>query len=211
MMRAWACAFALCAGSAVCQAQWELGATGGYSFRRDFTIESPAGSISAGVDRGVAWGFFAGLTEYGYLGGEVHYRRQTSNFRLKSPGAELAFPGRTHVVHFDFLVHAAKSGSRVRPFLAVGGGVKVFEGKGVERSGQPFSRFAAFANTRETKPLFSPGVGVKLQVADHLSVRFEFRDYITPVPEKIIAPVPGAKTSGVLHDLTPAIGIAATF
>jgi len=37
------------------------------------------------------------------------------------------------------------------------------------------------------------------------------RDYITPFPNKVIAPAPGAKVGGWLQDFVPMFGVSWTF
>jgi hypothetical protein len=61
--------------------------------------------------------------------------------------------------------------------------------------------------TSETKPMLSAGAGVKFQ-ANRFTFRAEFRDYISPVPNRIILPVPGTQLTGWMHDLTPMFGIS---
>jgi hypothetical protein len=39
-------------------------------------------------------------------------------------------------------------------------------------------------------------------------MRMEFRDYVTPFPEKIIAPAPGAKYGKILNDFVPMASIS---
>jgi hypothetical protein len=192
-------------------AQWELGVMGGYGFRRDVAVSGPAGTADVGFRPGKVWGFTGGLNEYGYLAGEARYLYEDGEIRLRSGNTETRFASRAHLVHFDFLVHAARSGSRVRPFVVIGGGVKVYEGTGPDRAAQPLSRFVGLTRTRDVKPLMSPGVGIKFQASRHLSIRGEFRDYITPRPEKILAPAAGVTMKGWIHDMVPMIGIMATF
>ncbi|HET8550030.1 MAG TPA: hypothetical protein VFL57_18600 [Bryobacteraceae bacterium] len=192
-------------------AQWELGALGGYGFRRDLTVSGPAGQATVGFRPGTVWGFAGGLNEYGYLAGEARYLYEDGEIRLRSGGTETRFASRAHLVHFDFLVHSARSGSRVRPFLVIGGGVKVYEGTGPDRAVQPLSRFVGLTRTRDTKPLMTPGGGVKFQVSRHVSLRGEFRDYITPRPEKVLAPAAGVTMKGWVHDFVPMIGVMGTF
>jgi hypothetical protein len=67
-----------------------------------------------------------------------------------------------------------------------------------------------FSNSR-TKPVFTPAAGVKWRVSEHVSVRTELRYLLSPRPDKILAPGPGASTKGWVHDFVPAIGLAAIF
>ena len=99
----------------------------------------------------------------------------------------------------------------MRPFVAGGGGIKFFRGTGKERAYQPLSNLALLTKTQEVKGLISVGGGVKAVVSDHVLLRVEFRDYITPFPKEVITPSPGAKISGWLHDLVPMVGITFRF
>ena len=57
--------------------------------------------------------------------------------------------------------------------------------------------------------MLSVGGGVKFRIAKHALVRFDFRDYMTPFPTRVILPAGGASVSGWPHDLTPMVGISA--
>src|SRR3954453_18918672 len=192
-------------------AQWELGAIGGYGFRRDITADNRAGSARVSFRPDFAWGFYGGQTEHGYLGGEAHYLYEWSPLRLRSGGQEAKMDAFAHVVHFDFLVHTADSHARFRPFVAIGGGVKVYEATGPDRAAQPLSNFVMLTRTRETKPLISPAVGLKVRLAQHVLFRAQFRDFGSPRPENIIAPAPGTTMHGWVHDFVPLVGITGTF
>jgi len=67
--------------------------------------------------------------------------------------------------------------------------------------------------TRTTQPeaLISVGGGVKVSISRRVLLRFDFRDYATPVPDNLLAAPPGAKVSGWVHDLVGVVGISATF
>jgi hypothetical protein len=193
-------------------AQWELGVVGGYGFRRDVTVSSEAGATAkARLDSGYAFGAFGGYNDYEYLSGEARYLYQRSPLRLQSGSVEVTEPAHTHVIHFDVLIHTAPRRAAVRPFVALGGGLKVFQGTGVDRAAQPLSNFAILTNTQEVKPLFSPAAGLKVRLSNHFSIRAEARYYLSPVPDKIIAPAPGASMSGWLHDIVPLFGIMGTW
>jgi hypothetical protein len=196
----------------VCIAQqWELGAGGGFGFPRNLTVTSPAGNGKAGFMSGAAVSAFAGNNMHSRLSGEVRYTYRFGDLKVSGGGQQATFTGETHAIHYDLVFHATKSGSRIRPFVAGGGGVKVFRGTGVETSYQPANKFALLTKTQETLGLISAGGGVKFALTDLLVLRMEFRDYITPFPQEVIAPAPGAKIHGWLHDFVPMAGIAFTF
>jgi hypothetical protein len=193
------------------QEMWELGALGGYGFTRNATISNGAGSVSAGLKNGPVVAFTGGTSEYKYLGAEAGYVYRAGDLKLSGSGAEPNFSGQTHFADFRFLVHFTPIQSRIRPFAAVGGGVAVYMGSGEESSTQPLNNFAALTNTRQTKPMASAAIGVKARISNHMALRFELRDYMTPFPDQVIAPVPGASASGWLHNFMPMVGITGVF
>lgn len=193
-------------------AQWELGAVGGYGFRRDISVQNASGGTAQLSFRpDFAFGFYGGQTQHGYLGGEIHYDYESSPIRLKSGSTETSTTGRTHVVHFDILVHLKDSNSRVRPFLAMGGGIKIYEGTGPDRAAQPLSNYVLLTRTHEVKPVMSPAIGMKVQVSRRVLFRAEARYFGGPRPENVIAPAPGAVMHGWVHDIVPLAGFTATF
>src|SRR5262249_1968436 len=101
--------------------------------------------------------------------------------------------------------------ARVRPFVSGGGGVKIYRGTGSATVTQPLQRLALLTNTYETKGLGSVGAGFKMQPSRRVGLRFEVHDFITPFPRKVIAEAPGAKISGLLHDIVFMGGLALTF
>ena len=199
----------VCAGPLFCQ--WELGAVGGAGFRRSIGVTNPSGSADFSFRPGVAWGFYGGLTEHGYLGGEAHYLYEIGGMRVKSGSGEATMDARAQVVHFDFLVHTASSDRVFRPFFAIGGGVKIYEGLGPDRAEQPLSDFVMLTRTREVKPVMSPAIGLKAKIAPYLLFRAELRYFLSPRPDKVAAPGPQAQMNGWVHDFVPLVGIAATF
>jgi hypothetical protein len=96
-------------------------------------------------------------------------------------------------------------------FAAIGGGLKVFRGTGKEAAYQPLSQFGYFTKTQALKPMASIGGGVKFYITRNVSLRTEFRDYITAFPKELIAPAPGAKFGSILHDFVPMAGLSYEF
>lgn len=191
--------------------EWELGGLGGFGLVNNLKVTSRTGSADAGFKSGPAWGVVAGHNMHRYLGGEFRYLYRFSDLKLSSGGQEATFSGLTHVVHYDALLHTKERGSPVRPYVAVGGGLKVFRGTGQERAFQTLNSFALLSRTQEIKPLLSVGGGVKYNIRGWLTVRGEVRDYISPVPDQVIAPVPGNQLSGWMHDIVPLVGLTVTF
>ena len=97
------------------------------------------------------------------------------------------------------------------PFLAAGGGMKLYRGTGHEVTYQPLETIALLTKTQQIKPMISVGGGIKMILGPRLVLRAEVRDYITTFPNKIIVPIPGVKANGWLNDFVPMIGISYIF
>ena len=54
------------------------------------------------------------------------------------------------------------------------------------------------------------GVGLKVKILPHLSLRVDVHDYFTPFPKQVITPVTG-KSPGWLQDFVPMAGLAFAF
>jgi hypothetical protein len=201
----------LTASVAVAQ-EWELGVAGGFGFTRNPAVTNTLGSGNAGLKNGFTAGVVAGNDMYDRLSGEFHYLYRVSELKVSGGGQEAGFSGESHLVHYDLVYHLADRGDRrIRPFIAGGGGVRVYRGTDVERSYQPANKFALLTKTQETKPLVSAGGGVKITLTDSLHLRVEARDYMTPFPKQVIAPSPGSRIKGWLHDIVPTVGIGVSF
>ncbi len=202
--------FFLAGGMAAAQ-EWELGVYGGYGISPNPTVERTGSEGKAGLKHGLAAGVVAGNDMYERVSGEMHYVYRVSDLKASGGGEKASFSGESHLVHYDLLYHTRDRGERVRPFLAGGGGLRVYRGTGAEHAYQPASNYAVLTRTQETKPLISAGGGVKIAVRDSLQVRIEVRDYITPFPKSVIMPAIGATIKGWLHDFVPTVGIGIKF
>jgi hypothetical protein len=191
--------------------KWEFGGAGGGAFYRNLSVTSDKGEGEAGFADGFAAGVFLGQNMYSHLGGEIRYTFERNDLQVSSGSTKFNFGGRAHALHYDFLLHATRLGSRVRPFVAAGGGVKIYEGTGKESSSQPLSSLAIPTKTRELKPLISIGGGIKFAISKHVNFRIEVRDYLTQFPTVVVTPAPNAKISGWLHNLVPMAGLSIVF
>jgi hypothetical protein len=199
------------AATACLAQQWEMGVAGGYGFYRNATVKNSTGSGKAGLNAGLSAGVFAGNDMYERLSGEMRYTYRVGKLHVSGGGQQADFNAETHVVNYDVLYHFADRGSRIRPFIAGGPGIKVYRGTGVEKAFQPANKFALLTKTQEVKALISAGAGVRVALSNLIQFRAEFRDYMTPVPKNVIAPAPGASIKGWLHDFVPSVGIGVTF
>ncbi len=190
--------------------QWDVGALGGGAFHLDKTV-SGAVSGKAGLKPGFVAGGHLGYNAVGKWGGEMRYEFQRTPFRASSGGQSVDFAGQTHVVHYDFVVHANTREDAVRPYVAFGGGIKGYRGTGVERAFQPLSNVAILSRVQQWQPMLSFGAGIKWRVGNRMMFRAEIRDFVTPFPGDAIVPSPGNKIGGLLHNITPLFGVSYLF
>ncbi len=188
--------------------QWEVGALAGGGFVPGVSVTSGLGSATTGFQSGAAFGVFVGQNLYSHLSGEIHYGFMQSNLKLESGSTKVTFAGRSHVVHYDIVYHTNRKGAKAQAFVAVGGGMKIYQGTGKQAAYQPLNQYAYLTHTRQTKAMLSVGAGVKVALAPHMYLRTEVRDYVTMFPKDVIFPAPGAKVGRLLHDLVPMAGIS---
>ena len=191
--------------------EWEIGGVGGAGFMNGLNVASDSASATTGFKSGAAFGAFAGSNLYPHLSGEIRYTYQMSDLKLSSGATEVGFTGVSHAVHYDLLYHPANRHAKVQPFVAVGAGIKLYRGTGKEQAYQPLSNFAFLTKTQDLRPLLTAGGGLKYRLTEHVIFRAEVRDYITPFPNKVITPAPGAKVSGWLQDFVPMVGLSFIF
>ena len=191
--------------------EWEIGGVGGAGIMNGPTVTSSLASASTGFNSGAAFGAFVGSNLYAHLSGEIHYTYQMDDLKLSGSGSSATFQGVSHAIHYDFLYHPAKSRSRTQPFVAAGAGIRVYRGTGKEQAYQPLSNLAFLTKAQDLRPLMTVGGGIKYRISEHLFFRAEVRDYITPFPNKVITPAPGAKVSGWIQDFVPLFGFSYVF
>ena len=189
----------------------EVGFAGGGSFYINQTVKAEAGEIKAGFEPGFAVSAWGGHNMHRYVGGEVRYMFQQQDMKLDGSGEKVTFSGRSHAVHYNVLIHTASTDSNVRPFFAVGGGIKGFQGTGTESVDQPLQEFALLSKTTEWKPLIVFGGGVKFAVSESVLLRVEVYNYMSQTPKKVIAPAPGASIGSWFHNLVPMFGLSIQF
>ena len=190
---------------------WEAGVLGGFGITPSTTVTTADGTASTGLKNGGTFGVYGGANDYSYIGGEASYLYRMSDLKLTSGGTQVDLSGHTQFLDFRFLVHFAAREKRFRPFVAVGGGVGIYSGTGQPNAAQPLNNFVALTNTRETKPMASGAAGIKYRLTQHLGLRFEFRDYATPFPNRLIGPAPGVSLNGWLQNFEAVGGIGGVF
>jgi len=191
--------------------KWEVGVAGGGSFFTSETITNPAGNGEAKLANGLIVSAWLGNNSSGPIGGEFRYDYEQSNLKLSSNGTDVSFGARTHSIHYDVALRFASRESRVSPFIVAGAGFRDYMGTGKEQVFQPLSNIALLTQTSQLKPLVSVGGGIKFQVAQNVLFRVEVHDFLTPFPEKVIAPALGSKVGGWLQDFAATAGISFTF
>lgn len=198
------------APSALAQ-KWEFGGGIGGSFYPSRDMSNGSNKASAGIRTSIASGVWLGENSSGKWGGEIRYDYQMGDLSLKQGSTSAALTAQSHALHYDVLWHATSRGSKVRPFVGAGAGIKVFRATGQPGLVQPLSKYALLTQGDELKALLSLAAGVKWQVANSLQVRLEVHDYITPFPKELIAPNVGSTAPGVLQNIVPMLAIAYTF
>jgi|HubBroStandDraft_1064217.scaffolds.fasta_scaffold123017_2 hypothetical protein len=199
-------------GTLACLAQmWEIGGAGGLGVPTGLNAMGAAGTATAGFQPGMAASFVVGQNLYPRLTGELRYTYLQDDLKLSSGGTEATFGAAAHAVHYDLLWHFGKGEGKVQPFVAAGGGMKLYEGTGAAQAYQPLNQFAYFTHTEQLEPMISAGAGVRIALKPNVILRVEFRDYLTPFPGHVIAAAPGVHISGWVHDFVPLVGISYLF
>ena len=201
----------LVSAAAVFAQGWEAGAAAGSGVALSSTVTGTAGSAAAGLTTSPSFGVYVGQDVSRRLGGEIRYTFRPGDLRLRSGGTTVTFGGQSHLVHYDLLVYGAPKSGSIRPFVAIGGGVRLTRGTGREAPYQPLMEHALLTRTPQVQPVASLGAGFKMTVGRKMIFRAEFRDYVSPFPTKVIAPAGGAKIDGWLHDIVPLIGLGWIF
>lgn len=195
------------------QAQkWEVGGVGGGSFYTSQDVKRPNGSTaSVSFSPGLAAGFVLGQDMGRFFGGEIRYSFGLNSAKLTASGGKATFSAQSHALHYDFVIYFRPTGNRVRPYFSVGAGVRQYRGTGTETLTQALSEYALLTKTNDTTPLATAGVGVKVKVGDHSSIRLEIKDFMTPLPKQIFAPNRGSELGGWLHNFAPMVGVSYLF
>ncbi|HEY7338521.1 MAG TPA: outer membrane beta-barrel protein [Bryobacteraceae bacterium] len=201
------CAATIASGVASAQI-WEFGVVGGLGYAPNLSVRQASATASAGLGHGAAVGVYGGEDTYRHFGGEVRYLYSFGNLEASSNGASVRFGRRTHTIAGDILIYPRPTESRVRPFLALGGGVEILDGTGRESAAQPLGQFVALTHTRETLAVGDVGAGFKIALSEHLRLRIEAHDYAGPSPKKVIAPAPGASIGSFMNEIVGTISLA---
>jgi opacity protein-like surface antigen len=204
--------FVLVLVAGTCSAQnWEMGGGLGYGIYHNGSIISSGGTADAGIRNRFAVTGYVTEDLFNYFSGEIRYVYHDGDTFLESGSTKGIVQAQSHTITYDALIHFKPRGNRIRPFVAGGFGAKYYNTTGPAPSPQPLPRIAILTSQSEWKPAFDVGGGVRVRLMDHLTVRGEFRDYITTFPDHLFVPVPGATARGIMHQFTPMFGIGANF
>jgi hypothetical protein len=198
------------AGPAAWGQKWEIGGAVGGGFYTSQNITSLTGSASATIQPNLTGSVWLGSTGSGKLGGELRYDYGMGDLHLSQGSTTASFAARSQAIHYDFLWNFLGSESPIQPFVAVGGGIKIFQGTGAQVLYQPLSNVALLTQAQDLTPMGSAGAGLKFKIAPHVNLRLDVHDYLTPFPKQVITPLTG-KTPGWLQDFVPAAGLSFEF
>ncbi|MCZ2074784.1 MAG: outer membrane beta-barrel protein [Bryobacteraceae bacterium] len=190
---------------------WDFAAVGGGSFYLSKTVTSESAKASTGFRTGFAGGLILGHEMHRNIGGEIRYLFLKNDMKVSGNGESATFSAQSHAIHYDLLFYTAPPESAVRPFIAIGGGGKYYRGTGTEPAYQPLSQFVLLSKADQWSGMLAAGAGFKMALRSGLHLRLEFRDYMTPLPKKLLTPNRGAELSGWLHNFVPMLGIGVTF
>jgi hypothetical protein len=201
---------AVTAAPALMAQKWEFGGGVGGGFYTSEDVTSAGSSASAKIQNNIAGGAWLGNNGIGHWGGELRFDYQLGDLALNQGGTQASFGAYSYGAHYDVLWYATPNGSRIRPYVSLGAGIKVYQGTGKQVVYQPLNNFALLTQAQDLTPLISGGVGIKFQISSRVQLRAEVHDYATPFPKQVITPAQNAKVGGWLQDFVPMVGISYT-
>jgi hypothetical protein len=191
--------------------EWQLGGSLGYGWYRGIRVNGPAAEANAGIRNRFTAGAVVTEDLYEHLSGEIRYLYHDGDPYLSLGGRTANTQGQSHSVTYDTLLHLREREQRFRPFVAAGIGAKYYRTTGPAPSAQPAPAVASLVQANQFTVLVSVGAGVTWRLPNHLLIRADFRDYISPVPRKLFAPAANATARGLMHQFTPMVGVGLWF
>jgi Outer membrane protein beta-barrel domain len=192
--------------------KWEVGGGGGGGFYSSQSISnSVAGNAEAKIATGPAFSAWVSSAGSKHWAGELRYDFQMGNLQLSSGASQANFGSATHTIQYHAQYHFRTQEDNIRPFVAFGGGMKLFQGTGTEVAAQPLNQIALLTRTNDVRPVISGGFGVKARLSQRWSFRAGVYDNLTPFPSKVITPNSGSKVGGWLQDIVPIVGVSYLF
>jgi hypothetical protein len=190
---------------------YELGGAVGEGSYRNGTVTSPSGPAQAGIGNAIAPSVVVCDNMYEHVSGEVRYLYQGGLPFVSQGGVKGTMPGNSHTFVYDTLVHLRGRHSRIRPYFAIGAGVKGYVTPGPAPSPEVLQKVVGLLAKNQWTLAGSVGGGVKVRIQEHIVLRFDIRDYVTQFPKQQIAPASGASVSGLLQQITPMGGVGFVF
>jgi hypothetical protein len=203
-------ALAIAAAAASAQS-FEIGAAVGSGSYHNATVTAPSGQAQAGMGNAIAPSVVVCDDMYNHVSGEFRYLYQGGQPFVSLGGVKGAMAGKSHTFVYDTLLQVRGRERRIRPYVAIGAGVKGYVTPGPAPSPEPLPKVAALLGKSQWTLVGSVGGGVKVKVREHIVLRFDIRDYVTQFPKQQIAPAAGATLSGLLQQITPMGGVSLVF
>jgi hypothetical protein len=191
--------------------KWEVGGGVGGGISSSTDVTGPTASASASIQTGLVGSVWVGSYSSGKWGGELRYDYQMGDLQLKQNSVQATFGAHSQDIHYDFLYHFVGGESRLQPFVAVGAGIKIYQGTGGQVVYQPLSNIALLTQAQDLVPMASVGAGLKYKLTGHVTLRLDVHDYLTPFPKQVIAPAQGASGGSWLQDFVPMAGLSFAF
>ncbi len=208
-LRAAAVLLVLAASDAALAQKWEIGGGAGGSFYTGKTVSRASVTGDAKFNSGWGATAYVGHNMYSRIGGELRYSFLKNDAKLASGSSQALFGANAHAIHYDVLLHATRVNSFIRPFVSVGGGIKIYQGTGNEVAAQPLGTLAYLTKTSEYKPLITFGAGIKVNASRRVGFRAEVKDYFSQFPKQVIAPASGASISGDwIHNFVAMVSVS---
>ncbi len=201
----------VCLAACYAQGQWEFGGVIGYGWNRNVRVNGAGAQATAGIGNRFVAGVVVGEDLHEHLAGEIRYLYQDGDPFLSAGSQKVQIQGQSHTLVYDLLVHVYDPTHRLRPYVAVGAGGKFYRTTGPEPADQPLDQFATLMRQNQWKFVTSLGFGVKYRLLDHMLLRADFHDYISPFPRTVFTPAEGATDRGLFQQFTPTIGVSYWF
>jgi opacity protein-like surface antigen len=192
--------------------EWEFGGSVGYGAYRSGTVFGSNGqTATAEILNRFTAGAVIGEQVSGLISGELRWTYQDGHAVLTAAGVREEMDGHSHTVTYDVLFHFRRPERRLRPFFAAGAGVKGYIANGPPPQQNPLAAVATLVERDEWKPAFDLGAGLKYDLAGHVQLRFDVRDYLTTFPKRQIVPAPYSTARGIFQQFTPMFGVSYVF
>jgi hypothetical protein len=187
-------------------ADWQATASVGFGKYDYLALTSPAGNGEAGIGARYALDAAIGRALGDHLAIEGAWTFQDGDFEIKSGDVKTAFDAHANSFHGDLYYYFRGRHAKLRPFVDVGFGAKLYQGIETVRP-RPLASLGAFAHAVDSRPLILFGGGVEWGITGHWSIRAGVRDFATPFPSSVIVLAPGVSVGGWLHDVVTSVGV----